>query len=119
MQDHSVAADESRDSNGPTDAAAQALRANLVGGMISAHDLAHGPTAEAVQLQLERTLHEAGVERIKVAVGDPFDVELHSVAGTERTADPSAVRRVAREVRPGWLSGGRVLRAVDVVVWTG
>jgi len=96
-----------------------ALRANLVGGMISAHDLAQGPTAAAVRRQLERTLNEAGVERIEVHIGEPFDVDRHSVAGTEPAADPSMSRCVAREVRPGWVLGSRVLRAVDVVVWTG
>ncbi|RIJ69881.1 nucleotide exchange factor GrpE, partial [Nakamurella silvestris] len=85
---------------------ATALRTGLVSGMISAHDLAQGPTATAVRRQLERTLHQAGVERIEVAVGEPFDVDLHSVAGTEPTADQALSRCVAREVRPGWLWGG-------------
>ena len=96
---------------------------NLVSGLIAAHDLAHGPTEAAVQVQLERTLRKAGVERIFVNAGDRFDPATHREVDTANIVDPiedqNLIGRVEREVRPGWLSGGRVLRAVDVVVWTG
>ncbi|RIJ77772.1 nucleotide exchange factor GrpE, partial [Nakamurella silvestris] len=79
---------------------------DLVSGLVSAHDLAQGPAAAAVQVQLERTLRLAGVERIHLTAGDPFDPDTQRAVSTESTPDAQLVGRVAREVRPGWLWGG-------------
>lgn len=97
----------------------------LVTGLIAAHDLASaaGPDGSeggvAVQVQLERTLRGAGVERLLVAEGDLFDPAFHLVAGTQAAPRPGLDRRVAREVRAGWMSATGVIRPAEVVVWTG
>ena len=97
----------------------------LVSGLIAAHDLASaaGPDGSeggvAVQVQLERTLRGAGVERLLVAEGDVFDPAFHLVAATEPAPAPGHDRRVAREVRAGWMSANGVIRPAEVVVWTG
>jgi molecular chaperone GrpE (heat shock protein) len=97
----------------------------LVTGLIAAHDLASaaGPEGSeggvAVQVQLERTLRGAGVERLLVAEGDLFDPAFHMVAATEPAPRPGLDRRVAREVRAGWTSANGVIRPAEVVVWTG
>ena len=72
-----------------------------------------------MQVQLERTLRSAGVDRLQVAEGDLFDPAFHLVAATEATTDPERERRIAREVRPGWMSSSGVVRPAEVVVWTG
>ena len=96
----------------------------LVAGLIAAHDLASaaGPDGSeggvAVQVQLERTLRSAGIDRLLVAEGDLFDPAFHMVAATEAAPEPGLERRVAREVRAGWSSAGGVIRPAEVVVWT-
>lgn len=97
----------------------------LVAGMIAAHDLAsasRGAVADsgvAVQVQLERTLRSAGVDRLPVADGDMFDPAFHMVADTEPAPQPDLERRVAREIRAGWTSANGLVRPAEVVVWTG
>ena len=104
----------------------------VVDGVITAYDLARG--ADAVRAQLERVLHAAGVDRIGVAGGAAFDPAVHHAVGTEQAAGPAAEsavesgaesaagpapdRSVAREVRPGWRQGDRVVRPAEVIVWT-
>ncbi len=98
---------------------------DLVAGLIAAHDLASvsGPDGSeggiAVQVQLERTLRSAGVDRMLVAVGDPFNPHFHQVAATEPAPEPGLNHRIAREVRAGWYSATGVLRPAEVIVWTG
>ena len=97
---------------------------DLVAGLIAAHDLASaaGPDGSeggvAVQVQLERTLRGAGIDRLLVAEGDLFDPAFHMVAATEPAPEASLERRVAREVRAGWSSPSGVVRPAEVVVWT-
>jgi molecular chaperone GrpE (heat shock protein) len=97
----------------------------LVAGLIAAHDLASasGPEGSeggvAVQVQLERTLRAAGVERLLVAEGDLFDPAFHLVAATAPAPRPTFDHRVAREIRAGWTSASGVIRPAEVVVWTG
>ena len=103
---------------------ATATVGELVGGLIAAHDLASaaGPDGSeggvAVQVQLERTLRSAGIDRLLVAEGDLFDPAFHMVAATEPAPEAALERRVAREVRAGWSSAGGVIRPAEVVVWT-
>lgn len=98
---------------------------DLIAGLIAAHDLAEaaGPQGPeggvAVQVQLERTLRAAGIDRLLVAEGDVFDPAFHQVAATEPAPSPTQERCVAREVRPGWTSVAGVIRPAEVVVWTG
>lgn len=98
--------------------AAAPVEPDLIAGLIAAHDLAHGPSEAAVQVQLERTLRGAGIDRLLVAEGDLFDPAFHMVAATEAAPEPGLERRVAREVRAGWSSAGGVIRPAEVVVWT-
>ena len=97
----------------------------LVAGLIAAHDLASasGPDGSeggvAVQVQIERTLRSAGVDRLLVAENDLFDPAFHLVAATEPAPDTASDRHIAREVRAGWMSAAGVLRPAEVVVWTG
>lgn len=108
----------------PVPGATDATVDDLVAGLIAAHDLAgaSGPDGSeggvAVQVQLERTLRGAGVDRVAVARGDVFDPAYHLAVATEPTSRPELDRLIAREVRAGWISGGGVLRPVEVVVWT-
>jgi hypothetical protein len=88
----------------------------LLGGVIDAHDLATG--ADAVRVRLEQALGSAGVQRMPVGDGTVFDPGLHHAVGTAPAADGGIDRRVAREVRPGWQMGDRVVRAAEVIVWT-
>jgi hypothetical protein len=89
---------------------------SLLGGVIEAHDMAAG--ADAVQVRLEQALAGAGVRRMAVGDGTVFDPGLHHAVGTEQAADGGSDRRVAREVRPGWQMGDRVVRPAEVIVWT-
>jgi molecular chaperone GrpE len=88
----------------------------LLGGVIEAHDLSSG--ADAVQVRLEQALAAAGVHRMSVGDGTVFDPGLHHAVGTVPLVDGGTDRRVAREVRPGWQMGDRVVRPAEVIVWT-
>ncbi len=108
---------------GPALPAPSASVDELVAGLIAAHDLAmaSGPDGSeggvAVQVQLERTLRAAGVDRVAVAEGDVFDPAFHLAVATEAAPRPDLDRRVAREVRAGWMSAAGILRPAEVVVW--
>jgi molecular chaperone GrpE (heat shock protein) len=110
-------------SGAPFPGATDATVDDLVAGLIAAHDLAcaSGPGGSeggvAVQVQLERTLRGAGVDRVVVARGDVFDPDHHLAVATEPTPLPELDRLIAREVRAGWRTAGGVLRPVEVVVW--
>lgn len=93
---------------------------DLVAGLVGAHDLAAGN--RAVCAHVEQVLRRAGVRRIPVAVGDPFDPDLHVAVAVEPPGPgPQGAAReahVAREVRPGWADGAATLRPAEVAVWT-
>jgi molecular chaperone GrpE len=77
-----------------------------------------GESAEDLRLVRESlidTLARNGIESISPRSGEPFDSQLHSVAGTEPTEDPSLDRSVAEVVRQGfrWDSGD-VIRVSEV-----
>ena len=114
--------DSARSAIGTADCAASVNE--LVAGLIAAHDLAvaSGPDGSeggiAVQVQLERTLRGAGIDRLVVAEGDLFDPAFHMVAATEVAPEARLDRRIAREVRAGWTSANGVIRPSEVVVWT-
>ncbi len=94
-----------------------------VAGLLAAHDLAAaggpdgGEPAVAVQVQLERTLRSAGVDRVPVSPGDLFDPAFHLAVATETTERAADDRHVCREVRAGWMTSTGVLRPAEVVVW--
>ncbi|GAA0798612.1 nucleotide exchange factor GrpE [Spirilliplanes yamanashiensis] len=88
----------------------------VVEGVIAAHDLAAAADG-AVRVQLERALHAAGVHRIAVAGGQPFDASRHHAVGTEPAAAGRPDRCVAREIRAGWQTRDRVVRPAEVIVW--
>lgn len=96
---------------------------DLVAGLIAAHDLAcaSGPDGSeagvAVQVQLERTLRGAGVDRVRVVDGDVFDPAFHLAVATAPTPHRELDRRIAREVRAGWMTAAGILRPAEVVVW--
>lgn len=98
----------------PVDVGGANIR-RLVQDVITAHDLAAG--AKAVQAQLETTLETAGVRRISVADGVPFDANRHHAVGTEPAVKGRADRCVAREIRAGWQTGDQVVRPAEVIVW--
>lgn len=93
---------------------------DLVAGLVGAHDLAAGN--RAVRAHVEQVLRRAGVRRIPVAVGDPFDPDLHVAVALEPAGPgPQGAAReshVAREVRPGWADGTTTVRPAEVAVWT-
>jgi len=96
---------------------------DLVAGLIAAHDLASasgpdgGEGGVAVQVQLERTLRGAGIDRVAVTGGDVFDPAFHLAVATEAAPRPDLDRRIAREVRAGWMSAAGILRPAEVVVF--
>ena len=93
----------------------------LVLGLIGAFDLASG--SEAVRAHVRQVLRGAGVDPVEVDPGADFDpatqeaVEAQPVSD-EDEHDPGRPGTVARVVRAGWRRGDRVLRPVEVVVWT-
>jgi molecular chaperone GrpE len=62
--------------------------------------------------QLLRVLSQAGVERITVEAGQPFDLLYHEAVAV-RTGNVPQASVVAVE-QPGYLHGGVVLRPVHV-----
>ena len=93
----------------------------LVLGLIGAFDLASG--SDAVRAHVRQVLRGAGVDPVEVAPGADFDpatqeaVEAQPVTA-EDEHDPGRPGTVARVVRAGWRQGDRMLRPVEVVVWT-
>ena len=117
------AADESRVD--PTDAPGDGHGADecerLVLGLISAFDLAEG--SDAVRAHVRQVLRGAGVDRVEVDPGADFDPETQEAVEAQPVTpgdDQGAARpgTVARVVRAGWRRGDRLLRPVEVVVWT-
>jgi hypothetical protein len=100
----------------PGDAGPDGGLDGVVDGVIAAYDLAAG--SEAVRAQLELALRAGGVQRIMAAPGSAFDPTRHHVVATEPVAAGGVDRCVAREIRPGWQIGARVVRPAEVVVWT-
>lgn len=73
--------------------------------------------AQGVRLtlkQLEKALAQAGVERIQVEPGDPFDPAYHE--GVEARADEVDQPTVAEVVQPGYLYENDLLRPASVIV---
>ncbi len=90
----------------------------LIAGLIAAHDLASIPGSSAIQVQLERTLRTAGLTRIQVQEGQPFDPDEQMVAAIEPAMTEEQDRCVAREIRSGWKRRDQVVRPAEVAVWT-
>jgi molecular chaperone GrpE len=66
---------------------------------------------KATIMQLEKTMEELGVTKIKTA-GQPFDPNLHeAVEETESETDG-----IVREVQPGFLLNGKLITPAKVVV---
>ena len=89
---------------------------NLVASMGST-DSAHGHLMEGAELtrgSLHEALRASGIEQVKPAPGDAFDVAQMEALFT---APDVAANQVTSVVRPGWvLHGERVLRAAQVGV---
>jgi molecular chaperone GrpE (heat shock protein) len=89
--------------------------ADLVDGLIAAHDLATEVGATVVQAHVERVLGNAGIRRIDAGPARPFDAAVHLAISVERNAAATAPT-IGREVRPGWSRGDAVVRPAEVVV---
>jgi molecular chaperone GrpE len=70
---------------------------------------------EMVRGQLEAVLIQYGLERYD-AVGEPFDPSRHEAIALEPVRDPALLRRVVKQLAPGYRLGERVLRAAKVTV---
>jgi hypothetical protein len=101
--------------HGPAVTPPGAVPGALIDDVIAAHDLSAG--SDAVRVQLERVLAAAGVQRMTVPNGAPFDPARHHVEATEAVVPGGVPMAVAREVRPGWTRGDQVIRPAGVVVW--
>jgi hypothetical protein len=86
----------------------------LVLELIALADLATGP---ALEIQAARVLRTLSVEKVATSVGDRFDPDIHAAVGSDATTDPAAQHTVAEIVRPGWRTGGRIIRPTEVRVW--
>lgn len=69
-----------------------------------------------VERKLRKTLADAGVVRIEVAPGEPFDPELHEALASVPTDDPEEDDRVAEVITDGYRFGSRLLRPARVAV---
>jgi len=69
-----------------------------------------------MQDQLDEALARSGVERVPT-VGQLFDPSRH--AAVEHVEAPEPAGTVLRELLPGYMAGGRLLRAASVVVSKG
>ena len=87
----------------------------LAEGLIGAFDLATG--SDAVRGHIRQVLRGAGVVPLDVEEGAHFDPAVHFALDTE-PADADRSGRVARQLRPGWVRSGVVLRPAEVVVWS-
>jgi hypothetical protein len=70
----------------------------------------------ALYTVLTRSLAEVGV-MLRLADGEPFDVDRHNPVGTEATADPGQDLRVAFTIRLGYLDHGIAVRTPDVTIY--
>lgn len=68
-----------------------------------------------VRHQLEGVLRGYGVELLD-AEGQPFDPSLHEAVGVTAVSDPRRHGLVVHQAEPGYLFGGRLLRAAKVSV---
>lgn len=80
------------------------------------------PPTEADLIHLDQRvkelLHDSGVAPLAPAPGDPFDVHVHTAAGSVSTEDPLQDHTVVAVRRPGLIrDDGRVLRPADVLVY--
>ena len=71
---------------------------------------------EMIQKQLQQFLDKAGVTRID-AMGQPFDPTLHQGVSQESHPDKDE-HTIVKEMQPGYMLNGRVIRASMVVVST-
>ena len=95
-------------------ARAGGVSSNLAASLVGLADLTDSPTVAA---QLDHVLADAGITQMPVTVGEPFNDTVHRSVDRRETADPAQSRTIAAVIRPGYLSGSRVIRAADVAVW--
>ncbi|GCE38233.1 hypothetical protein Rhow_001272 [Rhodococcus wratislaviensis] len=86
----------------------------LVQALISLYDLAE---AAAVRTQIAEDLTRAGVNRIDARVGVGFDPALHRAVDTASAVAPGDVDTIARQLRPGWVTGTTIIRYAEVAVY--
>lgn len=71
---------------------------------------------ELIQKQMEQFLERCSVTRI-VAVNEPFDPNLHQAISSESHPDLDE-NTIVKEMQPGYVLNGRVIRASMVIVST-
>ncbi|MEN0134528.1 MAG: nucleotide exchange factor GrpE [Rhodococcus sp. (in: high G+C Gram-positive bacteria)] len=86
----------------------------LVQALISLYDLAD---AAALRTQIAEDLTRAGVSRIDARVGVGFDPALHRAVDTTSAVAPGDVDTIARQLRPGWITGETIIRYAEVAVY--
>lgn len=69
---------------------------------------------ELIKIQLEDILKKYGLEKISVSPGDSFDPMKHEAIAEVESEKPEGT--VAEEMEKGYAIGGKVIRAVRVMV---
>lgn len=69
---------------------------------------------ELIKIQLEDILKKYGLEKISVSPGDTFDPTKHEAIAEVESEKPEGT--VAEEIEKGYAIGGKVIRAVRVMV---
>lgn len=67
-----------------------------------------------IKSQLEETLKRYGLERIHVAVDEPFNPAFHEAVATAKTDKPAGI--IVEEIEPGYTLHGKVIRPARVKV---
>jgi hypothetical protein len=86
----------------------------LVQGLIGTYDLSG---SDLVRAHVQKSLRGAGIVAISPEPGEPFDIALHNGVAAIPAPNPDLAFRIARVLRPGWRSGGEILRPADVEVY--
>ncbi|MEV0946873.1 nucleotide exchange factor GrpE [Rhodococcus sp. NPDC049939] len=90
------------------------LEKQLVQALISLHDLTE---AASLRTQITEDLARAGVCLIDARAGAGFDPALHRAVDTSTAGAPGDTDTIARQLRPGWITGNTVLRYAEVAVY--
>jgi molecular chaperone GrpE len=69
-----------------------------------------------IQRQLETILKDNGIEEIEVKEGDKFDPEIHEAVQNHQEKSEKEHHKVKKVVQKGYKIGGKVIRAVKVIV---
>lgn len=69
---------------------------------------------DMIQLQIQKFLKDAGVEKIKT-IGNKFDPHMHEAVETEETKDKED-GIIVSELKPGYKFNGRLIRPASVKI---